>query len=249
MKAIVIALYDYTGVALQPWAKEGYRCIAFDRQHRANPRVERFPGGGSIAYRHWDADAPDAIAVVRQCIRHGERVAMLFGWPPCDDLAGSGAKHWAGKLAKDPDCQERAVARARLVAATGAELDCPYVIENPIGALARLWRPADLFFDPCDYGGYIPAGEAPHPLWPEYIPERDRYAKRTGYWFGGGFRMPARRPVEPIIVEFENGKRGSPQWAKLGGKSLKTKNIRSATPRGVTIGIYMANAKLSTDIV
>ena len=32
-KGIVISLYDYTGEALKPWAKNGYTCYAFDIQH------------------------------------------------------------------------------------------------------------------------------------------------------------------------------------------------------------------------
>jgi len=33
----------------------------------------------------------------------------------------------------------------------------------------------------------------------------------------------------------------STQWGKLGGKSVKTKNIRSATPRGFAKAVALAN--------
>ena len=35
----------------------------------------------------------------------------------------------------------------------------------------------------------------------------------------------------------------SDQHKKLGGKSLKTKNIRSATPRGFAKAVFLANDK------
>jgi hypothetical protein len=57
--------------------------------------------------------------------------------------------------------------------------------------------------------------------------------------------MPPRASVEPVVLSYtrEDGSvtTGSPQWGKLGGKSLKTKNIRSATPRGFARAVYLAN--------
>jgi hypothetical protein len=241
----VVSLFDYTGNALRPWAEAGYECHAFDIQHEAPPTAPRieFIGRGTITFHHWDSDTPGRYRTVEQAVQ-GSRVVMLFGWPPCTDLAGSGARHWAAKLAADPLCQARAVERAKLCAAMADALGgCPYVIENPIGALSRLWRPAEVYFNPCDFGGYIPEAEAEHPVWPEYIAPRDAYKKLTGYWFGNGFRMPAKRAVEPEVIVVGN-KQGSRQWAKLGGKSLKTKNIRSATPRGGMLAVYEANCPL-----
>ena len=37
------------------------------------------------------------------------------------------------------------------------------------------------------------------------------------------------------------GKRGSWQWAKLGGKSERTKRLRSQTPRGFALAFAEAN--------
>jgi hypothetical protein len=47
--------------------------------------------------------------------------------------------------------------------------------------------------------------------------------------------MPDRKPVE--CDSFGS----STQHRKLGGKSMKTKNIRSATPRGFARAIFEAN--------
>ena len=50
---VVVSLYEFTGVALRPWAKRGYTCFAYDLQHD-NTKIERFDGGGSIHYLHAD---------------------------------------------------------------------------------------------------------------------------------------------------------------------------------------------------
>ena len=63
----------------------------------------------------------------------------------------------------------------------------------------------------------------------------DAYPKKTCLWTGNGFTMPWTDPVQP-----EDGH--SRQHLKLGGKSAKTKNIRSATPRGFARAVYEFNS-------
>ena len=62
----------------------------------------------------------------------------------------------------------------------------------------------------------------------------DAYTKKTCLWTGVGFVMPTK-------VAVEVGKGYSAQYKKLGGKSQRTKDIRSATPRGFAIAIHDAN--------
>ena len=236
MKNIVLSFFDYTGEAVKPWADAGFECHCFDIQHEAGHTVRH--GKGSITFHHWDALQPFDVTP------YMGRVAMVFGFPPCTDLASSGALHWAKKREANPRFQEEAADMAIGVMCIARELDAPFCIENPNGALSTLWRKADHSFDPCDFGGYLSASEL-HPTWPEYIPAQDAYTKRTRIWSGNGFRFPTMDAVEPILVSFtkKDGTvtKGSPQWAKLGGKSLKTKNIRSATPRGFAKAVYLAN--------
>jgi hypothetical protein len=247
-KPVVLSFFEFTGTMLEPWAKAGYQCYAFDIQH-GGPVRDSYgrPDEGFIEFRHWDASQGvlATVDMVRKLI--GDRpVAMVFGFPPCTDLASSGARHWEAKRKVDPDFQHRAVKWATEVAAVAYWLDARYMIENPQGALSTLWRKPDFRFDPCDYGAYIPEDEAEHPLWPEYIPPRDAYTKRTCLWVSHGFVMPGNKRVEPIKLTYtrEDGTvtTGSPQWGKLGGKSMKTKNIRSATPRGFARAVFMANS-------
>jgi hypothetical protein len=52
--------------------------------------------------------------------------------------------------------------------------------------------------------------------------------------------MPDTIPVQP---EHYHGNGYSTAMMKLGGKSQRTKDIRSATPRGFAKAVYAANAK------
>lgn len=202
-------------------------------------------GTGAIFYYHADL-RPGTIYWDRIAERIPKQIAMVFGFPPCTDLAASGALHWKGKARLDPDFQIKAADMAKQAARFADSFGAPYVVENPKGALSRLWRKPDLTFDPCDYGGYLPEDDR-HPRWPRYIAPRDAYTKETHSWVGNGYIEPPKMRVRPEIIEREtaSGKiiRGSRQFMMLGGSSLKTKNIRNETPRGWAQAVYCANSE------
>ena len=237
MQQYVISLYDYTGEALKPWAEAGYACYAFDIQH-LDTKVEGYANGGFIRYEGLD---------LHEFSTHqdlffrfiGRNVVFGMAFPVCTDMAVSGAAHFAKKAEADPLFQQRAVQHAVDCAGLFDDLGCPYFIENPVSVLATKWRKPDHTFHPYEYGGYIAEDDAQHPTWPDYIADRDAYPKKTCLWTGNGFVMPPKVPVEP-----ETGH--SRQHLKLGGKSAKTKNIRSATPRGFAIAVMAANTHKET---
>ena len=230
-KGKVISLYDYTGEALRPWAASGYECKAYDIQHPTSGRIERFEGGGSIEYVYADLHSVSELNRLRDLEADS---LFAYGWPVCTDLAVSGAAHFASKREKNPYFQMEAASHASNLAVVFKSIGCPYIIENPVSVLATIWRKPDFRFHPWQYGGYIPEGEENHPRWPEYIAPRDSYPKRTCLWTGGGFVMPQTKPVACPVG-------WSTQHSKLGGKSKKTKDIRSATPRGFAIAVFEAN--------
>ena len=150
---------------------------------------------------------------------HGQPQGILAA-PPCTDFASSGARWWA-----DKDKDGRTGEALRLIDATLAIVDVLqpawWALENPVGRLTRL-RPQlgkPFYFQPWFFG--------------------DPYTKKTGLW-GDFNRDMKRNEVEPIMYE-SNGKRGSWQWAKLGGKSERTKRLRSQTPRGFALAFAEAN--------
>ena len=229
----VISLYDYTGVAVRPWAEAGHTCLCYDIQHEGS-KVEIVAGGGSIHYLKADLYNVETNVLLHE--EHlNEDVIFAMAFPVCTDLAVSGAAWFKAKAEKDPEFQKKAVQNAVRCSQMFKSWGVPFYIENPVSVLATKWRKPDYRFHPYEYGNYIKAGQEVHPLYPEYIAPMDAYSKRTCLWTGGGFIMPEKKPVE--CHNFGN----STQHAKLGGKSMKTKNIRSATPRGFAEAIYQAN--------
>ena len=229
---VVISLYDYTGEALKPWAEAGYQCFAYDIQHDI-PHYEQFDGGGRIDYRYADLHDMSYLDAIYDSLS-GKEVTFAMAFPVCTDLAVSGAAHFKRKREKNPRFQREAANYAIWCAELFQALDCPYFIENPVSVLSTLWRKPNYRFHPYEYGGYIDPEQAEHPKWPDYIAPMDAYPKKTCLWTGGGFVMPDISPVEP-----ETGH--SRQHLKLGGKSMKTKNIRSATPRGFAQAVFNSN--------
>ncbi len=225
-----IFLYDYTGYMAKPWIEAGYECWCFDGQHPEGVSKN----GLHVTVGMWFK--PACLDVQAEKIKNlvGGNVAFIFGFPDCTHMAVSGAKHFAKKLKADPFVQINAAELAKLVKHVGIACKCKWGLENPVSVLATLWRKSDFIFDPYEYGGYLPEDDI-HPDYPEYIRPRDAYKKKTCIWHGGGFVEPVKKPVD-----VSNGY--SDQYKKLGGKSLKTKNIRSATPRGFAKAVYLANS-------
>lgn len=86
-----------------------------------------------------------------------------------------------------------------------------WVMENPVGRLSKYIGKPIMYFNPCDYG--------------------DPYTKKTCLW--GEFKVPATNRVEPIL--------GSYLHTHYGGKSERTKRMRSITPQGFAKAFFMAN--------
>ena len=224
-KKVAIFLFDLTGIMAQPWLDDGYECYIVDRQHKTGIYEDPARPGLHLV----GADIRNGWIPPREIV---DRVAFMGSFPECTNVAVSGAL-WFQK--KGP----RALALSLDLFATcrdlGEWLGCPYFIENPVSTFSTYCGKPDHMFDPFEYGGYLPENDI-HPLYPENIAPRDAYTKKTCLWAGGGFQMPKPKPVKP-----QTG--NSLQHTKLGGKSLKTKNIRSATPRGFAKAVHSANRK------
>lgn len=87
-----------------------------------------------------------------------------------------------------------------------------WALENPVGRLSRWIGERAMYFDPCEYG--------------------DPYTKKTGLWGEFNTKLP-RNEVEPV--------EGSKMWAQYGGKSERTKTMRSMTPAGFAQAFFTAN--------
>lgn len=232
MKKVVWSLFSGSGIDVLPWAKAGHSCFCFnyddaDHGDYKDARVTH----PNITYVNAFIDL-DWIEEVQSSGL--PKPDLILAYPPCTDIAVSGSRHFARKKANNPFCQIIAV-RAAKIAAFLAEFvyDCPYMVENPVSILKSKWRKPTAYIHPYEFGGYLPANDV-NPYFPEYIKPQDAYPKKTGLWTGNGFIMPKKIPV-PVA------KGWSDQQKKLGGKSKKTKMIRSLTPRGLAEAIYQSN--------
>ena len=166
--------------------------------------------------------------VVQIDIKHGQDIRWAYHMdknvhgilmaPPCTPFTSSGAQYWKKKDEDGRTLEGIALidASLRFVAIYNPTW---WVLENPVGRLRRWLGPPTHMFNPCDYG--------------------DPYTKKTLLW--GKFNIPKKSPVEPIMYELKNGKRGSWMLAKLGGKSERTKELRSMTPPGFAKAFFEAN--------
>lgn len=205
-KRTVLSLCDKSGVMVKPWVAAGYRAICVDIQHPPGSTEKdgiTFIGADILFWR------PPA----------NERFAFVAAFPPCTIFASSGARWWKAKGIVPLIEGLRLVEACRAIA-EGA--NCPWVLENPVGRLARCWRKQDYEFDPCDFGGYTDP------------PGGDAYAKRTWLWAGGGFKFPPTLRVTP--------ERASPHGSWLHNVTAKGRgDARSVTPEGFARAVFLAN--------
>ncbi|MCS5737314.1 hypothetical protein, partial [Herbiconiux daphne] len=107
MKPFIICLCDLSGVMAEPWTAAGFNAVLVDPQHPAGVSFERLPTGAFV-YRVGDVvNSPDAMNLIRSIIER-RLVAFVAGFPPCTDVAGSGARWWEGKRLRDPYFQAKA---------------------------------------------------------------------------------------------------------------------------------------------
>ena len=152
-----------------------------------------------------------------------DSIAPVYGIlasPPCTAFSGAGARWWKRQ---DEDGTTRECCLMAIKTLEIVEYCKPkfWAVENPVGRLNRMIpefaKYGPKYFQPYFYG--------------------EKYSKKTGLW--GQFNFP-----EPTnLVEPEGNRPGQPNswYSKVGGKSPKTKEYRSMTPRGVAEAFYNCN--------
>jgi hypothetical protein len=198
----ILSLCDYTGNMVRPWLEAGHEAVIVDLQHppgEARDGLLIRVGANILDYQpsgHFDA---------------------VFAFPPCTDLAVSGARHF---VAKGPERRRAAMATVHRCREIAEGLTECWVLENPVSVISSEWRSPDWMFHPYEYGGYLD-------------PVGDRYTKATCLWTGSGFVMPMKRPVSPTDGSKMHRLPPSPERA----------NLRSATPIGFARAVFEANAR------
>lgn len=217
---VVWSLFDGSGIMGLPWAQAGHFVYCFNADEADHGEYEFKMEHENIYYiKKWINSSSD--------FSNYPEPDIIFAFPSCTELAGSGEKHSRSSASVND-----AVDTAKVAERLGNVFGCPWFVENPVGKLSTEWRKPDYYFQPFEYGGYMSGFE---PSFHTKMPARDAYTKKTCLWVGGGFEMPEKRPV-PHIGKFWG-------WAFLGGKSARTKQLRSLTPRGFATAVFEANAK------
>lgn len=213
MAKILLSFFDYTGNWSKPYSEdENWRVHTFDIKNGQNI-FDFDPAKFMSDYFH----SPLKYSV--------PEFGLLFA-VPCTDYALSGSRHFEAK-----DFDGRTEQSQKLVQKTKEIIDwfeksgtlLFWAIENPMSRIHTLnpWMgKPKLKFNPCDYAGFDPE------------PEKSRYNKAT--WLWGNFQIPETKKLEPLEKEY-------PGFKNLGGKSEKTKELRSITPMGFANAFYEAN--------
>lgn len=206
----VVALYSKTDTMVRPWVDAGFHAVLVDFQH---PEGEHTDG----PITRIGADMLDWVPPLWLA---QSTVRFVAAFPPCDHLAVSGARWFAGKglgkLAHSISLFERAAFWCEWFGA-------PYCIENPVSTISSYWRKADHYFHPYDFTGFA---------------LEDHYTKKTCLWTGNGFVMP-RPSVAPSLVGVEPDDR-----IHKAAPSDERADFRSATPTGFARAVFMANMGL-----
>lgn len=206
----ILCLCDLTGNMAQPWIDAGYRAILVDPQHPAGVTVD-----GRVTRIGHVIDHPAVWKLLRMARSH---VVFTAAFPPCTDLAVSGARWFASKAEADPAFQMKAMQVVWQCHVIAEMLGAPWMIENPVSRISTFWRRPDHSFHPWQYAGHEPG---------------DCYTKATMIWAGRGFTMPEIAPLAGAVPDDRIHK------APPGPDRA---NFRSATPMGFARAVFQANA-------
>ena len=186
---LVLSLFDLTGNMVQPWQEAGYETLCVDIQR-------------------------DGTDILRWLPPRRE-YKIVFAFPPCTNLAVSGARWFKDKGLSGLASAIELVERARDICEwSGA----PWMIENPVSTLSSYWRKPDCTFHPHEFTHF-------------WAP--DNYTKKTCIWHGNGFVMP--KPRKDLSL----GKPDSRIHQAPPGPERA--NFRSATPKGFAKAVFEAN--------
>lgn len=177
----------------------------------------------AAGYDVWNVTLPDrdvrafARDVLKRRPSAPARVHGILAAPPCDHFSVSGAQYWPAKDRDGRTADALSIVDSCMDIIEFYEPEF-WALENPVGRLRglrahRIGEPR-LIFDPFMYG--------------------DPYTKKTLLW--GRFNAPSPRPVKPVRVCAQGS------WIqRLGGKSERTKTLRSQTPPGFARAFFEAN--------
>lgn len=241
----LLSLFDYSGTWSQPFYEGGWDVICWDIKHNDYMDINLLTDAEMVLEMFEDVDG-------------------IIAGVPCTDFALSGARWWSGKddageTEKSQELIRQTLRIVDLFRPTDPDYDDVFfwAIENPIGRMAALSGLDNAYwFHPFEFAGYndisqeqiilldelrARKGESINQEEAQFILDTNCYKKKTGLW-GDFNRKLKKKPLAPV----KGNKHGSPHM-RLGGKSDKTKEIRSNTPYGFAKAFYEANKDYKHD--
>lgn len=240
----LLSLFDHSGNWPHYFEQNGWEVIHLDIQN-------------------WISIDVNSIENAEMALEYFGNVDGILAAPPCTDFTSSGAQYWAKKDAcGQTDESLELIYQVMRLADLFTPTDPDYYeenpdntffwcFENPVGRLPKLIEGlgSPKYFHPYEYAGWNDVGHETEFILngirekngigitayeADLILKTETYTKKTGLW--GDFTMPEKKPIDPV--------KGAPQGSVLqrfGGKSIETKNKRSATPMGFARAFYEAN--------
>jgi hypothetical protein len=186
---------------VEPWLEAGHECTIVDIQHKEGVHTDGLLTrvGADILNLDLDWGSYD----------------IVFCFPPCTDLAVSGAAWFKKKGLKRLIEALTLVERCREICEELVQTDV-WFLENPVSTISSYWRKPDYMFHPHQYTGWHPD---------------DNYTKKTCLWCGDGFTLPPDNIDSSL---------GAPRkdFVMRHGPSAERQNLRSATPFGFAKAVY-----------
>lgn len=240
----LLSLFDFSGTWAKPFLEAGWNVIQWDIKLSEFMDINRIDSAEYALDEFGDIDG-------------------IIAAPPCTDFTTSGNQWWAfkdetGQTWKSVQLVNQVMKLVDLYAPTDPEYDGVWfwAIENPVGRMGTLvgLPMAPWYFQPWEFAGYLDLSKKDlqrlsHLREKEgtglsmddamFVQKTNAYAKKTGLW--GEFKIPEpKKPIDPVY-SLKGGQRTAPIDALTGGKSARTKELRSNTPLGFAIAFFEAN--------
>lgn len=236
----LLSLFDHSGEWSQPFWEAGWNVYCWDI------KIDEFRNIKDL----------DDVGEILELF---EYIDGIIAAPPCTDFTNSGAQYWSqkdqdGRTAESLELVYQVQRLADLFTPTDPDYYAEggsffWAMENPVGRLNKLCPELGkpYIFDPYEFAGYtnpdtkeldrirakngigVTAQEV------ETVIQANAYTKKTCLW--GDFN---RNLVKKSIAPVKCAPQGS-YTQRLGGKSDKTKELRSITPAGFAQAFCNAN--------
>ena len=227
----LLSLFDYSGNWSQPYREAGWNVVQVDikipawvpcddcEEYWCNWHNCHASECDCPPIDEWESDPYCGSDIMEFPYKRFEKFNGILIAVPCTDFSLSGAQYWKAKDQDGRTNKSASLVRKSLEIVEYFNPDF-WALENPAGRINKvipeLGNPA-YWFHPSDYGADYTKKSY---LWGRFIPPMAL--------FGEGMGKPV--PVDENFI------------MKLGGKSERTKELRSITPPGFARAFYLANS-------